>query len=179
LTRLAWGSLGLFAGWSCWEDVRGVDLGVCEVLFLAVAFFLRLGLGEEIKGDPCSVEAVSEPLAGVLSAEESMSSITMGSSLDDWTGLKVLWDARQDDFLVSWTEGCLGEDFNVRLKNFRTRGKLNLPAVVLTRFFLGSSPVRFSVEGVEETGSVSVRSSSVKSISPTFSNESPWWLAIS
>ena len=48
----------------------------------------------EIKGDPCSVEAVSEPLAGVLSAEESMSSTTMGSSLDDRTGLKVLCDAR-------------------------------------------------------------------------------------
>ena len=72
------------------EDVRGLDLGVCEVLFLAVAFPLRLRLVGEIKGDPCSVEAVSEPLAGVLSAEESMSSITMGLFLDDWTSLKVL-----------------------------------------------------------------------------------------
>jgi len=62
---------------------QGVDLGVCEVLFLAVAFLLRFGLVGEIKGDPCSVEAISEPLAGVLSAEESMSSITMWSSLED------------------------------------------------------------------------------------------------
>jgi len=44
----------------------------------------------EIRGDPCSVEAISEPLTGVLSAEESISSITMGSSFDDWIGLKVL-----------------------------------------------------------------------------------------
>ena len=50
LTRLAWGSLGLFAGWSCLEDVRGVNLGVCEVLFLAVNFRLRLGLEGEIRG---------------------------------------------------------------------------------------------------------------------------------
>jgi len=65
------------------EDVRGVDLRVCEVLVLAVDFLLRLGLVGEIRGDPCSVEAVSDPLARVLSTEESMSSITMGSSLDD------------------------------------------------------------------------------------------------
>jgi len=76
------------------EDVRGIDLGVCEVFFLTVDFILRLGLVGVIRGDPCSVEAVSEPLVGVLSAEESMSSTTMGSSLDDWTGLKVLCDAR-------------------------------------------------------------------------------------
>jgi len=76
------------------EDVRGVDLGVCEVLFLAVNFLLRFGLVGVFRGDPCSVEAISEPLAGVLSAEESMSSTTMGSSLDDRTGLKVLCDAR-------------------------------------------------------------------------------------
>ena len=69
--------LVLFGG--CQE----VDSGVCEVLFLAVDFLLRCGLEGEIKGDPCSVEAVLEPLAGVLSAEESMSSITMGSSLED------------------------------------------------------------------------------------------------
>jgi len=102
------GSSGLFAGWSYLEDVRGVDLGVCEVLFLAVDFVLRLGLVGVIRGDPCLVEAVSEPLAGVLSTEESMSSTTMSSSLDDWTGLKVLCDARRDDFLLGWTEGCLG-----------------------------------------------------------------------
>ena len=65
------------------KDIRGVDLGVCEVLFLAVTFLLRLGLVGEIKGDPCSLEVVSEPLAGVLSTKESMSSITMGSSLED------------------------------------------------------------------------------------------------
>jgi len=90
LARLALGSSGLFAGWSCLEDVRSVDLSVCEVLFLAVNFLLRLGLVGVIRGDPCSVEAVSEPPAGVLYAEELMSSTTMGSSLDDWTGLKVL-----------------------------------------------------------------------------------------
>ena len=78
------------------------------MLFLAVDFLLRLGLVGEIRGDPCSVEAVSEPLAGVLSVVESMSSISMGSSLDDWTGLKVLYEARRDDFLVGWTEDCLG-----------------------------------------------------------------------
>jgi len=75
LTHLAWGSSGLFAGWSCLEDVRGVDLGVCEVLFLTVDFLLRFGLKGEIRGDPCSVEAVSDPLARALSIEESMSSI--------------------------------------------------------------------------------------------------------
>jgi len=52
---------------------QGIDLGVCEVLFLAVAFLLRLGLVGEIKGDPCTVKAISEPLVGALSAEESMS----------------------------------------------------------------------------------------------------------
>ena len=65
-------------------------MGVCEVLFLVIAFLLRLGLVGEIKGDPCSVEAVVEPLARVLSVEKAMSSIIMGSSLDDWTGLKIL-----------------------------------------------------------------------------------------
>jgi len=76
------------------ENVRGVDLGVCEVLFMAVDFLLRLSLVGVIRGDPCSVEAASEALAGILSAEESTSSTTMGSSLDDLTGLKVLCDAR-------------------------------------------------------------------------------------
>ena len=67
--------------------------------FLTVDFLLRLGLVGVIRGDPCSVEAVSEPLVGVLSAEESMSSTTMGSSLDDWTGLKVFM--RQDE-MIFW-----------------------------------------------------------------------------
>jgi len=69
--------------------------------------------------------------------------------------------------------GGEGEDFDVRPKNFRIRRKSNLPAVVLTCFFLGSSPVRFPVDRVEETGSMGVCSSSVKSISHTFLNESP------
>ena len=63
-------------------------------------FRLRLGLEGAIRGDPRSMEAVSEPLIGVFLAEESISSTKMGSSLYDWTGLKVLCDARQKDFLV-------------------------------------------------------------------------------
>ena len=63
-----------------------------------------------IRGDPCSVEAVSEPLAGILSAKESTSLTIMGLSVDDLTGLKVLCDARRNDFLVGWTEGLV-KDF--------------------------------------------------------------------
>jgi len=105
LALLALGSSEPLEAGSCLEDVKGVDGGVCKVLFLAVNFLLRLGFVGAIRGDPCSVEAVPEPLAGVLSAEESMSSTTMGSSLDEFTGLKALCDAGRNDFLVGWTEG--------------------------------------------------------------------------
>ena len=90
LALLALGSSGPFASESYLGDVKGVDLGVCKVVFLAIDFRLRLGLVGAIRGDPWSVEAVLEPLARVLSAEETMSSTKMGSSLDDFTGLKVL-----------------------------------------------------------------------------------------
>ena len=90
LALLALGSSGPCAVGSCLGDVKGADLGACKVVFLAVDFRLRLGLVGAIKGDPYSLEAISEPLAGVLSAEESMSCTRMGSSLDNFTGLKVL-----------------------------------------------------------------------------------------
>ena len=88
------------------------------MVFLAVDFRLRLGLEGAIRGDPYSVEVVPEPLVRVLSAEESMSLTKMGSTLDDWTSLKVLCDARWKDFLVGWTEGLVEDFFGLRGRRF-------------------------------------------------------------
>jgi len=58
-------------------DERGVGSGVLLVVFLAIAFLLRLGLEVKIKGDPYSGTCVWGSEAGLLLAEESRSSITM------------------------------------------------------------------------------------------------------
>jgi len=116
-----------------------------EGCFLAVDLCLRLGLVEEIKGDPYSVEVVPDSLAGVLSAEESMSSIRIGSYLEDFTNLGLLGEVIQKDFLIGLAEGfvvdCLGREGELEglycmARNFRIRGKSVRLAVVLTLFFL-------------------------------------------
>ena len=50
LALLALGSSGPFVAGSYLEDVKGVVLGVCKVVFLAVDFRLRLGLVGAIRG---------------------------------------------------------------------------------------------------------------------------------
>ena len=59
-----------------------METGVWRVVFWAVVFLLRLGLARGIKGDPCSVEAVSDSLIGELSTEEPISSIRIGSCFE-------------------------------------------------------------------------------------------------
>ena len=111
LAFLALGFTGLLVEGPCLGDERGVGLGVLWVVFLAIAFLLRLGLEVEIKGGPCSGTSVWGSEAGLLSSEESRSSITMGSCLNG-VDLVVLYDAILKVFLVGVEEGfgfgCLG-----------------------------------------------------------------------
>ena len=69
------------------------------------SFEARLG---RIKGDPCSVEAVSDSLIGELSAEEPISSIRIGSCFKSFTylgALEVLCEAIRKDLLVGFAVG--------------------------------------------------------------------------
>ena len=108
---LAFGFTGLLVEGPYLGDKRGVGSGVLWVVFLAIAFLLRLGLEVEIKGDPCSGTGVLGFEAGLLSAKESRSSITMGSYLDG-VDVVALCDAILKDFLVDVEKGfgfgCLG-----------------------------------------------------------------------
>ena len=110
---------------------------------------LRVGLEVEIKGDPCSILGVWGSEARLLLAEESRSSITMGSCLDE-VDLVVLCDAIMKDFLVGVEEGfgfgCLDRVFvpkalALTAKRLRTWGRSKRPASVLKRFLLTPSSV--------------------------------------
>jgi len=65
------------------------------------------------------------------------------------------------------------EDLDCWARNLRAKGRLVRPAVVLILFFLVPSPIRVSPVGIGGTGSLGVCGPSSKSISPTFSKESP------
>ena len=58
LAFLTMGFTGLLAEGPCLRDERGVGSGVLWVVFLAIAFLLRLGLEVEIMGGLCSVAGV-------------------------------------------------------------------------------------------------------------------------
>ena len=66
-----------------------------------------------------------------------------------------------------------GEVLDCWANNCWTQGRSVRSVSVFTLFFRGSSLVRVSTEEMEGTGSEGVFESSSRSISPTFSNESP------
>ena len=117
------------------------------MVFRVVVFLLRLGWAGGIKGDPYSVEVVSDSLIGELSAEEPVFSIKIGYCFEGFTdlgALEVLCEAIQKDFLVGFAVGfvvaCLGceresEGFDCMARNFQTRGKSVHPVVVLILLF--------------------------------------------
>ena len=111
LAFLALGFTGLLVEGPWLVDERDVGSSVLWVVFLAIAFLLKLGLEVEITGGPYSVMGVWGSEAGLLSVEESRSSTIMGSCLDE-VDLVVLCDAILKDFLVGVVEGfgfcCLG-----------------------------------------------------------------------
>jgi len=116
-----------------------LETGVWRVVFWVVVFLLGLGWAGGIKGDPCSVEAVSDSLICELSAEEPVSSIRIGSCFKGFTdlgALEVLCEAVRKDFLVDSAVGfmveglgCEGESegFDCMARNFRTRGRSVCP----------------------------------------------------
>ena len=85
-------------------DGRGVRTGVVGVFLRATAFLLRLGFVVGIMGFSCSGAGVWDSEAGVLSVEESRSSITIGLCLEEVVFV-VLWEAIHKDFLVGGEEG--------------------------------------------------------------------------
>jgi len=100
--------LGAYLG-----EVILLETGVWRVVFRAVVFLLRLGWARGIKGDPYSVEVVSDSLTGELSLEEPVSSIRIGSCSECFTGLgalEVLCEAIRKDFLVRFAVGFVVED---------------------------------------------------------------------
>ena len=98
------GFSGLLAEGPFLGEGRGIRTGGVGVFLRATAFLLRLAFVVEIMGVSCSGAGVCASEAGVLSAEESRSLITIGLCLEEVVFV-VLWEAIGKDFLVGGEEG--------------------------------------------------------------------------